>query len=221
MKRLPVKLTALVLAVSLLALLCVNSFAEIPIYKSLDGKWLYSFINGDEAFICSGSTDECAYLGDEKDIIIPAYIDGHKVFGVSKFAFAGIDGISSVSVPQGIVHNGIDYVQTMPEMSGYFCYKGTDADKLAKQDSFLSTKIHYFGDVNSDGIINLSDYELIMSCVEGSPIDLDANQLRAADYDADTSVDAFDLFYIGRIINSGVTIGNNDDGSHYAIIEWG
>ena len=221
MKRLPVKLTALLVVVSLLVLLSVNCFAEIPIYTSSDGLWRYSLINGDEAFICSGDNENSAYLGEDKDIIIPAYIDGRKVFGISKYAFAGVDGISSISVPKDIVHNGIDYAQSTPEMSGYFCYKGTSADSSAKQDAFLKTKIRYFGDVNSDEKIDLSDYALIKSYLDATATDLSADQLRAADYDADTSVDAFDLFYINRIANSGMTIGNDDDDSHYAVIDWG
>lgn len=221
MKRLPVKLTALSVVVSLLVLLSVNCFAEIPIYTSSDGLWRYSLINGDEAFICSGDNENSAYLGEEKDIIIPAEIDGHKVFGISKYAFAGVEGISSISVPQGIVHNCIDFEQSMPEMSGYYCYKGTAADTFAKQNEYLSSKIRYFGDVNSDEKIDLSDYALVLSYLDGSSIELEADQLRAADYDADTSVDAFDLFYINRLSNSGITIGSDDDDSHYAIIDWG
>jgi hypothetical protein len=221
MKRPYVKLTALAVVVSLLVLFCVNCFAEIPIYTSSDGLWRYSLINGDEAFICSGDNENSAYLGEDKDIIIPAYIDGHKVFGISKYAFAGVDGISSISVPQGIVHNGIDYAQSTPDMSGYFCYKGTSADTFAKQNEFLSSKIRYFGDVNSDAKIDLSDYALIKNYLDGSSNELEVDQLRAADYDVDTSVDAFDLFYINRIANSGMHIGNGDDDSHYAIIEWG
>jgi len=221
MKRPLAFISVVLIAVSLLLICCFSSFAQIAVFTSSDGLWRYSLINGDEAFICSGDNENSAYLGDEKDIIIPAYIDGHKVFGISKYAFAGVDGISSVSVPQGIVHNGIDYSQSTPEMSGYFCYKGTSADTAAKKDAFLSTKIRYFGDVNSDERINLSDYALIKSYLDATAADLSADQLRAADYDADASVDAFDLFYINRVANSGMHIGNDDDDSHYAIIDWG
>lgn len=216
-------LVMLIAAFSLVALGSICCFAEIPVYISSDGLWKYTLINGNEAYLSSADLNAPAYLGNDSNVIVPSYIDGHKVMGISKYAFAGIDSITSISVPDTVVDDNLDYEADLPGVSQYYCYKNSDAAKAAKSNSYLSALIRYFGDVDGDGNIELDDYSAVLQYLTDSQsAGLDEQQLRAADYDADTSVDAFDLFYINKICNSGMKIGSDlDDDSHYAIIDWG
>jgi len=64
-----------------------------------------------------------------------------------------------------------------------------------------STVILY-GDVNGDGLINATDYEIMKTQVSGTDV-LDANSIfyKAADAERDTAIDAFDLFTVDKYIN--------------------
>ena len=225
MKKPPVVLSSVAALTAVILFVfgfCFNCFAGIEVYTSSDGLWNYTIVNTDQVYICSGSVNQRAYLGDEKDIIIPAFIDGHRVFGIGKYAFSGIDGITSVSFPKAMLHNNVDFEESTPSMAGYYCYKGSTSDKFARQNSFLSSKMRYIGDVNADGAITLDDYSLVLGYLaDESAACFDTDRIRTADYDSDTAVDAFDLFFIGRVVNAGASVGSDDDESRYAIIEWG
>lgn len=224
MKRSECLITPIISVLTVFALLAcvfVNCFAEIPIFTSSDGRWKYSLINGDEAYITSASCSEAAYMGTESYVVVPEYIDGHKVFGIGKYAFYGVDGITSVSFPRELIRNDIDFSNDMSSVSEYYCYKNSQADTFAMQDSYLKNIVHYFGDVNLDGSIELADYSLMLGYLtDEAAADFSDLQLRTADYNTDTAVDAFDLFAVNKIINAGMKIISNDDDSHYAIIDW-
>ena len=58
------------------------------------------------------------------------------------------------------------------------------------------------GDLNQSGIIELADYELLRNYLEDAEYyPLSDFQLGIADIDGDTAVDAFDLFYLDKMLN--------------------
>ena len=61
------------------------------------------------------------------------------------------------------------------------------------------------GDVNGDGNCTIEDYSAVKQHIaNGTPLDSTGEQYftQAADFDSDTAVDAFDMFYINKRMNS-------------------
>ncbi len=219
------KIIALVLSVVLITAAipyCV-CYAGIPVYTSSDGQWLYSMINGDEAYISSCAVGQRAYLGTDSNIIVPAYIDGHKVFGISKYAFSEIDNITCVSFPDSIPAEGLNVVNSLGDVDGLYCHKGSGLENSVKNNAAMSQKIKYFGDIDCNKVVENNDYELLKNYLtDEASADFDNAEKNAADYNIDTAVDAFDLFLIDKLLHKGgMSVGNDDDESHYAIIDWG
>lgn len=69
-------------------------------------------------------------------------------------------------------------------------------------------KIVRWADVNADNNVNLTDYQLVKSYVSGSAgmqntLDNDVAKANAADMNQDGVIDAFDMFYVNRYVNTG------------------
>ena len=59
--------------------------------------------------------------------------------------------------------------------------------------------------MDSDGVIDLNDYSMIKIFMSGENTQpVTAEQQILADYNLDTAIDAFDLFYVDKALNGTV-----------------
>jgi len=106
-------LLALIMILSAMPFTAVNSFGYSVLggseFISSDGLWWCEVIcdeqgNPDGTVVISNPAGEdYAYLGTEKDVVIPSEIDGYKVVRVGYFAFGSLDFIESIYIPSTVI----------------------------------------------------------------------------------------------------------------------
>lgn len=100
-------LLAVVMALSILPVAAVNSFADTTVYTSADGLWKYQVLENNTASIYSGDPLSCAYLGSETEVEVPSEIDGHTVTEIGVSAFDSCSRITKITIPSTIERLGI------------------------------------------------------------------------------------------------------------------
>lgn len=135
----------------------------------------------------------------DKNYIVPKTITK-----IEDDAFSYCEYLDNLVVPDSVTNFNYTVYGDEKIIDRLICYKGSYADTYAKGNSFISGKIHYLGDVDSNGEIDLSDYNLIISHLESNGESFNEITTIVADYDMDGAVDAFDMFYVDKVINQSV-----------------
>ena len=84
-------------------------------------------------------------------------------------------------------------------LQSIFGRKGTYAENWVNKN-LSSADFKYVGDLNEDGEISIEDYLVVKSAIAGQNA-LNKEEQMAADYNTDSAVDGFDMFYINKTIN--------------------
>ena len=103
MKRVKLFLSALIaFALAVVFTLFVSADGEPACFVSSDNMWRCRLNDDNTVSVYSGLFDLPAYLGEEKDIVVPSGIDGYPVVSVEEFSFSYCDFIESVTLSEGI-----------------------------------------------------------------------------------------------------------------------
>ncbi len=83
----------------MLLLLCLNLFSFSLLAESTQG----TTSDGFEYLVKNGTATVLSYIGTETAVTIPNMVDGTPVTAIGKSAFEGIDILTSIVIPEGIV----------------------------------------------------------------------------------------------------------------------
>lgn len=85
----------------ILCLLCTAALAaELPPQQEYGwGDYTYTLTE-------DGTAEIAGYSGTEPEVVIPAQVDGHPVTSIGAKAFAGLDGLTAVTLPEGVIRIG-------------------------------------------------------------------------------------------------------------------
>jgi hypothetical protein len=129
-------------------------------------------------------------------VVIP-----NNVTSIGGGVFADCYALKTVVIGANVTSIGSSAFTRSSAITDYYCFKGTRGDTFWGS---ASTK-HYIGDMNSDGDIEIDDYGIIKTFLAGENTQpVSAEQQILADYNLDTAIDAFDLFYIDKAFNESV-----------------
>lgn len=157
-------------AVALLAAVMMLSAVLQPMEVSAEqcGDYVYSVYSDDEVVIFQ-------YLGSEKNVIIPARLDGYKVAGINLFTYKMGDGLQMIM--------GNDFMESveMPDsiyllMGNVFSYC-TKLKRVRLSDSLENIPSNTFkgcsalSDINTENIINIAS-NVFEDCTSLKSIDL-------------------------------------------------
>lgn len=147
--------------------------------------------------------DGCVYTKDMTELIcVPSGRQGiielpTSADSVNNGAFAGCNSVEYFIFHKEAVNiSNVAFIScNNPHIIGY---KGSHAEKFSSEHSYEYSN---FGDLNCDGVFSLDDYTLLKSVLENDSYSLSGLQKILADYDRDSSIDAFDLFCVDKEIN--------------------
>ena len=167
-----------------------------------------------------------AYNGTDSSIIVPASIEGKWVTEIDGAAFANNSLLTDITLPKRIESIGalafkrctalesITIKQNITEIDStafdnctslttIYGYLDTAAQEYADSHGidFVYLDIITPGDLDGDGSCELADYAILKGYVSGDGSTLTNYQKIACDVCADKSYDAFDMFYMDKIIN--------------------
>jgi len=165
--------------------------------------------------------DAFTFSSNLTSVVIPDTVDY-----IGAEAFVVCTALSSVTLPNGIdaindtmffmcsslteieIPSSVTYIDsTAFSDSGLETIKGyydSAAETFANDNgfTFVSLDVITPGDFNTDESVTLSDYSGFISYLNGDIMSLSKVQSLCADIDGDGAVDAFDLFYLDKMINS-------------------
>lgn len=157
---------------------------------------------------------ESVYLSNTVEMIIDeAFIgceniscielnSGLQSIGVGAFYMCA--SLSEISIPSSVIEIG-DMAFEETSLTLINGYLGTVAETFAADNGyeFYPLDPAVFGDIDTDGDVLVNDYLMLKQYIAGELIvDLTAFQKKCADVDGDGAVDAFDLFYLDKMLNS-------------------
>lgn len=207
----------------------LNWFTEITIPYGIKSIESYAFAGcGFEEFTIPDSVEiiwDYAFYGCEnlKSITIPHSVkeieydaffycpslervkieEGVEKLPTSASLFGECGALKSVIIPRSVKTFGSDiFGSGYNSLTDIFVYRDSTFDKSYKNKTAYKDKLRYFGDLNGDGNIDISDYTLVKSELEGTGEVFTEVQTTVADYNLDGAIDAFDLFEIDKTINS-------------------
>lgn len=141
---------------------------------------------GDEAFY------NCYSL---EDVVFP-----NTVTKIGERVFYYCSGLNNVTVPESVVEFGEGTLNSANNILGV---PGSAAEAYANENNINFIPIIDVdpGDLNNDGSVDINDYSMVKAYIAGTS-QLTKTQMVAADIDNDGAVDAFDLFYINKMVNN-------------------
>ena len=121
------------------------------------------------------------------------------VTSIGNYAFSDCSGLSSITVTDSVTSIGNNAFQNCTALSEYYCYKGSVMDNYIRNNGLSGTE-NYFGDVVTDGVIDIADIGAIISA---SADNLDIEdwsdlQKTLADFNRDGAIDGFDASAIDK-----------------------
>ena len=129
-------------------------------------------------------------------VVIPAEINGISVTDIEDYAFAECSGLRSITVPKSIRNIGGNAFMNCYNLCEAYCYYNSVFDNYYFDHTVIK---HYYGDVDGDGAVNLSDYAVYKSYITDG-LEFTAES-EALDLNNDMTIDAFDMYYIDRLMN--------------------
>ena len=118
-------------------------------------------------------------------------------------SFYGCESLLELTIPRSVTY--IDRYafddSGLTTINGYY---GTAAEEYANEYgyTFVSLDVVIPGDIDGSGDVNISDYAMLKLYVSGEDMQLTAFQFNCADFNSDGVIDAFDLYYADKLINS-------------------
>lgn len=152
------------------------------------GNSTYSYVIEDD-----GTVTITDYSGTDTDIVIPKSIDGKMVTSIRYYAFYDCNGLTSISIPEGVTSIGEDAFSLCDNLTIYGT-AGSFVETYAKEESIPFVIIQSacnYGDLNNDNKIDSKDILLMKKKLAGYEV-ADLNK-EACDVNGDgkvTSVDA-------------------------------
>ena len=117
--------------------------------------------------------------------------------------FGGCSSLTEITIPKSVtvIASEVFTDSALTTVKGYY---DTEAESFAetKGFTFISLDVIIPGDANADGVTNLSDYATIRQYISGQTDYLTKVQRLSADLSPDSTVDAFDLFELDKMLNS-------------------
>lgn len=117
--------------------------------------------------------------------------------------FGGCTSLTEITIPRSVsvIESEVFTDSALTTVKGYY---DTEAESFAetKGFTFISLDVIVPGDANADGITDLSDYTTVKQYISGQTDYLTKVQRLSADLSPDSTVDAFDLFELDKMLNS-------------------
>lgn len=177
------------------------------------------------------------YNGTSETVLMPSTLDGYRVIRIDEAAFTRCNTVKSIIIPKSIIKIsdfaflrcanlksvtflseytfiGEDAFTSCTQLSTVYGYLDSYAESFAANHGYNFIYIDDItaGDINADGLVSLEDYSMGKQYVSGAN-SFSSYQKVAFDYNDDGAKDAFDLFYINKIIT-----GENISNFEYSII---
>ena len=115
---------------------------------------------------------------------------------VGELAFGECTSLTEITIPSSVsyIDENAFTDSGLTTVKGYY---GTEAERFANDNGYTFVSLDLKGDVDGNGLIDISDYSVIKQYISG---ELDSIS-KVADYNTDGAIDAFDLFYIDFALN--------------------
>lgn len=125
------------------------------------------------------------------------------LINIDDFAFYSCPNITDIYIPRS-VKTIADYAFLDTGLTTIRGYYDTAAETFANNNdiNFISLDVITPGDFNADESVTLSDYSDFISYLNGDITSLSKVQSLCADVDGDGAIDAFDLFYLDKMLHS-------------------
>lgn len=120
------------------------------------------------------------------------------------FAFFSCPGITEITIPRSVKNvSGFSFVDTgLTTVKGYL---DTAAQSFAEDNGFTFVYLDVItpGDIDGSETVTQSDYNMLYQYIEGTlQGDITTLQFECADINHDEAIDAFDLYYLDKILNN-------------------
>ena len=130
-------------------------------------------------------TQSTAWQAYQAQVSYVSVAEGFQTIGAS--SFQNFEHLQYVRIPLTANSLHPDMLKNLQGNPTILVFKGSSADTSA-----IANRA-YLGDMNGDGDVQLSDYQLLVEAVQGIGVPLNAEQEILADCNGDSVVDAFDL----------------------------
>jgi len=139
-----------------------------------------------------------AYCSSLSSFSIPS-----NVTEIPDMAFCGCTSLTEITIGSWVlsINDSAFSDSALTTIKGYY---DTAAEIFANDNgyTFVSLDVITPGDFNADESVTLSDYSDYVSYLEGNITSLSKVQTLCSDIDGDGAIDAFDLYYLDKILNN-------------------
>ena len=142
-------------------------------------------------------TDCTTYINHIVSYVIPSTVKE-----IGHFALMSSDYGVYIKIPPTVTNIADDAIGGIGRKSLIYGEKGSSAEPFANAcgAEFIEIGDIVYGDVDSDGVVTLSDYATSKSYVVGES-KFDGNAEIVGDMNSDCVIDAFDLFEVDKAVN--------------------
>ncbi len=111
---------------------------------------------------------------------------------IEEYAFYGCESLTELAIPANTTVGDDAFADSgLTTIKGYW---DTEAERFANDNGYTFISLDILGDTDYDGDVTIDDYAYIKSLL------INDGFMKAADFNSDQSVDAFDMYLINRYI---------------------